>query len=667
MQELTLEQRRAIALAEARRRQAQAQGQGQPQRQVSTDPRDMIPTDEPGQGGFITREQSERQRQERLQGRAREYVREQPLAHPVSFQGLSQAFNMSDELMGAMASNRGLPGDVAADEQRQLVQNFRSQAPGQAALYEGMATLPLALFGGGGSSLGNAARVGAAYGAAAGAGEGETVPERMQNAAQGGAAGGVLGAVGQQAIRAGSAVLTPLARAVQRRLSGNSGNMTRAQRRAFAELRSAFRDDGMSGPQVREALQQYRDAGFDDATLLDAGGQNVQRLVRRAGTQGGPAGEDLQNLLQQRLDTQAERVGERLSSMMSGSGNYGQALRTQVTERARAAAPLYQQAFGDADNLVTISRAPVASVLDRAPSRALATARRLARLDGRDAGSLTGENVAVRDLHYLKMALDDIISSSRRGQNSIGNTQRAGLERLRGELLNAMPENYRAANNSFAGDSALIDAMRAGRTALRGDAEEVEALLSSASQGEREMFRAGLVRAAQEQAERAGDGSEVVRRIIGNRDRRRRLASAFDTPEEFDGFVNSLRAEQSRVTTARAVAPTTGSQTELRRNDAMDEAGNFLRDLSNADLGNAMTRVARGVGGNIGQRSRNATNQELVRMATAVRESADDNARQILLREVERAYGSEVAQRVNALASRALPAAAAGAATTVTQ
>lgn len=630
---------------------------------VSTNPQDMIPTDEPGQGGFITREQANQQAEAMRQRRSAEYGRDLPLAHPVSVQGLAQTFNMSDELVGLAAQSRGLPAGPAAEQERQRVQYRRDTAPLQTAVYEAAAAAPLALLSGG-SSLSGAARTGAAFGFAAGAGNGETTQERLGNAAIGGAVGAGVGAAGQAVASGIGRVSSPLARAVGRRLNGDGRNMTRAQRRAFAELRDAFQADGMNATQVRDALRSFQQSGFDDATLLDAGGQNVQRLVRAAGTRGGVAGENLQNLLERRLETQAQRVSDRLSSGLSRSGNFSQEVSDQVRQRAQQAAPLYARAFGDPAQPVTIPRENIQSVLDRVPRNASAVANRLARLDGRGVGSLADDAVQVQDLHYLKMGLDDLISSSRRGQNSIGNTQRAGLERVRRELMDAMPDDYRAANDAFAGDSALIDALRAGRTALRGDAEDVEAIVSGMSLGERQMFRAGLVRSAREQVERARDRTDIVSRVIGSQDRRRRLASAFDTPEDFANFEQSLRNEQARVRNARAVAPTTGSQTALREADLAEDAGGVLGDLSNMDFGNAAARVVRGVRGATDRQARRATDQELVRFATALQSRGSGPSAELLLQEVERRYGRETAQRVAAMAARAIPVAAPVAAST---
>lgn len=796
---------------------------------------------------------------------SRAYVENAPRSGPFSYvaTGLQEAFNASDELLatGARIDNfidNRLMGDRQPDAdprrvaeiERERLQRARAEQPLRQGLREGVGALPTALAGGAGFR--GAVAGGAAAGGTLGAFSGETAQERAVGAGAGAAVGGVLGAAADQAGRAIGRATSPLARAVQRRLSGEGGNMTRAQRRAFAELRNAFREEGMDGGQVRDVLRRYAESGFDDATLLDAAspGGPVQRAIRAAGTRGGDAGRQLESQLQQRLETQADRVGRQLSRRLSGAGDFTEQAEALVRERARRAAPLYRQAFfvdgprgggvgpedmarlsrqadmaapsvddalaaarqlrsggprqgetlsqlvrrmggvsddrgdilaaagspqraasivrasgrqiddlaqaaaeagffingrpsrrefldalsrdlsgdpvralddlsdfdragldqmrewferngvdwsntnerqlreqivqafapeeqasaGGADvarvlreqilsgadesaELVTMPRARVERVLVRVPRRARAVAERLARAEGRGLGSLDGDEIAVRDLHFVKMGLDDIISGSRRGQNSIGNTERRALMQVRDDLRQAMPQAYREATDAFAGDSALIDALEAGRSALRGDAEAVEGFVASMTDGERQMFRAGLVRAAREQVERAPDNSDVVRRVIGNEDRRRRLMAAFDDPVDFAQFEQALRNEQARVRNARFVAPSTGSQTAPRGVDAQEEGAGLLNDLLNFDFARALGRVGR-----VGRQAasgarRRATDRELIAIATRAQNAATPDAQALIIEQAAQEYGEEAAQRIRDLVvSGAIPA-----------
>lgn len=769
---------------------------------------------------------------------------------------LPRSFNFYDELTGAAASATslatGIPisGQAAAERQSQQVQQYREDNPARAMAEEVAVQLPLALTGIGAGARG-AALTGAAFGGLTGVGSGETTQERVV----GGAVGAGLGAgVGVGSHYAGNEIgrrAPQLARAMQRRISGSGGNMTRAQRRAFAEARSALQRDGLSRSEAEQALERLAQNGFDDVTLADIAppGGNFQRLIRAAGSRGGNAGRALEDQLQSRLESQADRVSQRLSQLLSGSEDFTAQSQELLQRRAERAGPLYRAAFyrsidrapglneitalsreadfyapsvddalaaarqlrrggpqrqetlsqfvrrmgGLADDrgdiaaaagsrqraasllrssgrqiddlaqaatesgyfptgrpdraefldalsndlsgrpvvpaddvssldraslnqtrewfernnvdwtnqnetelrrqiasafapqgqpsrsaadltaeaqaraqmgadqieqLVLVNRDQFNQVLGRVPRRAVAIAQRLARLEGRGLGSLDGDQIAVRDLHFVKMGLDDMIAGSRRGQNSIANTERRALIQAREDLLRSMPSQYREAMDAFAGESALIDALNQGRRALRGDSEGVEQALLAMTDGERQMFRAGLVRAAREQVERAPDGADVVRRIIGTEDKRRRIAAAFDDMGQYRQFEQALRNEQARVQNARFVAPSSGPQAAMRGIDAGQEGAGLLGDLLNLDFGRAALRAGRVGGQARRQAMRRATDDELIVLATRVRQQASPSTQAAMLDSIAQEYGEEAAQRVrNAVVAGAIPSA----------
>lgn len=319
MQELTLDQRRAIALAEARRRQAQAQ----PQRQTSTNPQDMIPTDEPGQGGFITREQWDAETEAmRLRGQPRQEraqrfrqdmggMIQNPLGYaanagvqffgnlssqPVGRANVGQALMQSapaamqtaqgatmgfgDEIVGGLsAAGAALTGGDSGQAYRQNTDAVRAEmaANRQAA--------PLSTFGAealGGAATGNVgsgfvrnastrlgmagrtAAVGAGYGAVTGTGEADGgVGQRAVGGAIGGTLGGVLGAGApltlEGGVRVGRAGLRLLDRAINSRGAGRE--MTRNQRRALNQLISEAEGAGRPPAEILRRIDELREAG----------------------------------------------------------------------------------------------------------------------------------------------------------------------------------------------------------------------------------------------------------------------------------------------------------------------------------------------------------------------------------------------------------------------
>ncbi|MCJ8334661.1 MAG: hypothetical protein MJH10_10510 [Epibacterium sp.] len=592
--------------------------------------------------------------------------------------GMAEAFNFSDEqaALGARVSNfydrvSGRdrvpldPSAVAEAERNRLEQARQEGGLGQ-TVREAAASAPTMFVGGAG--LGGAVRTGAAFGGLAGVGAGETPEDRLASGALGAGVGAVIGGAVQAGGDAVARGLSPLARSVQRRLSGDGRNMTRAQRRAFAELRQAFREEGMSGREAMDALRRYQDAGFDDASLLDLGspGGPVQRLVRATGTRGGQSGRELEGLLQDRLDSQADRVGQRLSRYLSNVDDFGEQSRELVRAREAASRPLYDEFRAMRPIRRNLRRGHGQSQTnDQALSAELDALfdtplfMRVARMAKSSAQTRDGVQVSIDGqvspdvLQRIYATLGEQIREARRaGRKTREGDLMALMTRYRDFLDNAYGGAHARARDAYAGETQLIDALERGRIAFRADAEDVAFDVSQMSDSERQMFRAGLVRAAREQVERTQDGGDVVRRVIGNEDRRRRLAAAFDTPEDFERFVGALRAEQSRVQNARFVAPGTGSQTQMRGADLEREASGTLGDLIRGDFLGAIGRV-----GYVGrdaarQAQRRATDQEITRIATAIQRQAAPEAQQVLLEQVAQEYGQETAQRVSALLGR---------------
>lgn len=99
-----------------------------------------------------------------------------------------------------------------------------------------------------------------------------------------------------------------------------------------------------------------------------------------------------------------------------------------------------------------------------------------------------------RTLDLMKQAMDDTISTA--PQQGIGATSRGASKGYLArfvEKLDGLNPDYKAARDSFAGDSAMKDALEEGRKLLREDAYAIGRKMGDMSESERQMTRLGAL------------------------------------------------------------------------------------------------------------------------------------------------------------------------------
>lgn len=589
-------------------------------------------------------------------------------------------FGFGDEVLGGIAGagrsafydiDPAQARDEATQQMRGQVDMARDMRPVSSMVLEGAgAAAPFVASGGATAApslLGAASTAlrtggtGLLAGGLTGLGEGEgNVLERMPSTAIGAAAGLGVGLLSPAAGAVASRVADPIARGVAQATSGIRATMTPGQRRGAEAARDALQEEGITFSDAQRRLESLRASGFDDATLADVGAPRgeLQRRIRAAGTRGGEAGRSLEGMFDRRLETQLDRVTNVIERTFGGSPNVTREVADLTRQRAERARPLYEAAFGSQDALVTVPRDQVGSILERTTARDLALARRLARREGRTL-TLQGQGpVSVQDLHYVKMALDDQIAS-------LGPVERRAVAGIKQDLMQAMPQTYRDAASVFAGDSATINAIEAGRRALRGDAEAVEAVASAMGPAERELYQVGIARAVLERVQGARDNTDFVSQVIGREDSRRRIRAAFDNDEAYEAFVSGLRAEQDRIRTARFLASSTGSQTAARQADLDVDPLDVAWSLARGRIGSLQGRVMATASKFGGQAMRAeqaaqrvATDADLVAITTRVMQENDPIMQEIIMREASEQFGQDAARAVrDAIRAGTIPAA----------
>lgn len=459
---------------------------------------------------------------------------------------------------------------------------------------------------------------GGGIGAVAGAGSAQGgLSQRATGAAEGGIGGAALGGA------------IPVVGTVARGLRGALAPATKAsaEKQAVRLIGTALQRDALAPADVAKEAVQF--AG-KPAILPDLGGENLLGLARAAQATPSRAKAALSEAVHGRSTEQLPRVSGDIEQALGLQRQDIHDLADRIIEaRKENAAPLYEEAYsaGPIDN-------PKINELLRRPAmqRALAAARVTARDEGVDIPATSilapfnppvkaadalasavhpAQGVDVRTLDYVKRALDDRISALyRKGANDKARV----LSNLRGQMLteldNTVPA-FKAARDQFAGDSALRDALEAGKNFLNSDPRLVDKAVKGLTEGERTMYRMGALDAVRQAMDKAPDGADLTKRVFGNTTKRDLFKALLNNDEAFNSLTQKMGAESRMVRTKNTIVG--GSPTARIEAELADMSGGDLGQLTAAGayaakgnlpmvavrLGNAINRRARGNAGKV--------------------------------------------------------------------
>lgn len=506
----------------------------------------------------------------------------------------------------AMAPRRGVADLVAGrpsayDESMQQQQQARQRYAEANPITAGAAELAGGVLGAG--KVGATARgaqgllralprlagVGAASGAVAGAGTanpGERVTGARDGAAIGAVAGGAIGAA--------TAGIGAVGRALRNALGLNptAGDDV---------VLAALRRDGMSPERAAAALADAP-AGTP-RSLAGVAGTNTQGAVSGAAMTPGAGQREAVEAATSRMDAAPERVRDALRES-TGPRQYAADLATEIKQQRWAkAGPLYDAAFANGQR---IGGDRVGNILaDPDVAAAYREAQKIAAREGVELAPVAAPDI--RTLDFVKRALDGEIDAGFRSGKNTANA--ASLKKLRNELVDIMdtqgPPEYRQARAAYAGDSEVLKAAEAGADAMSMPESTLKvALRSLKSDAERDAFRKAGLDAFMNKVAATTDGS-VVNGLINTPQKREVLKLLVDDPEQYALLSRRLLAEKSEAAALRRAAPTTGSQTALRGQDAGNIAGG-AQAAANAATGNVMGLMQQAMAW-IGQRSNGLT------------------------------------------------------------
>ena len=323
-----------------------------------------------------------------------------------------------------------------------------------------------------------------------------------------------------------------------------------------------------------EAIEKVRDAASRGSplTLADVSGENVRALAGSVTRRPGESRSFAQKFLQERdigsdpkmvgprtpaQRSAAERLDKELSETLSSSDKTAfRAAETLIEERSKSATPHYK----DMEALDNIWSPRLQEFLnDPTLKRGLARGYELERLDSLAAGrpfdptklgvNLDAEGNIVllkvpnmRVLDIGKRGLDAMIAGERNEITGKLSTMGRSLDQVRKAYLRELDELdttgvYRRAREAWAGPSASLDAIKAGKTAFTRSPEEIASEIAELSPVNQEFYRIGVADTIRTRLAKTGFSGDEAKAIIGNAWTRRQLEPVFPGPQEFERWL----------------------------------------------------------------------------------------------------------------------------------
>lgn len=399
------------------------------------------------------------------------------------------------------------------------------------------------------------AKVGATYGGVTGFGTGEGgFGDRAANAAIGAGAGAAVGAA-TPVIAQGLAHGWDVAK--------NLVGATDPDKTAQQLILRAMERDGMSPQDAAQRFQQWQASGAKPEALVDIGGENVRGLMRGAASVPGPAKEAAQTFIEQRQAEQGSRIAKDVADMISPNTDFAGTVDNLMQSRARMAQPIYEKAVNPAnlvpdDEFAKLAADPfIAKTIGQVRSDPLY-----------GMGEIPPNSMPVLDA--AKKQIDDAIGAAvRAGRNNEARLLGQKKDAIVSLADSAFPD-YAAARQAWSGPSQSMEAMDLGRSILKADADVTARQIAALPAGDKEFFRAGVVKAIKDTADKVQDGGDITKRIFGNKAIREKLAAAFDTPADFSAFENAIKREANMFATNQQIGPRQGSRTAVLESEMQD-------------------------------------------------------------------------------------------------
>ena len=511
--------------------------------------------------------------------------------------GQGAALGLGDEIEGGiMGLMPGTTVDKEIDRARQRVKMYEENYPERAI----PATLAGGLLTGGVGAaraaalkgapmlarMAQGAKTGALYGIAGGAGTAEGGFDLPGIANRG--TGGFYGALTGGGTGGAFPVVAAGGRAV---VDAARGSMPGAARKiAERNVQEAANYDNVTVDTARDILTRGPNvmAGADLADPRAMGLKNAARLA--ANTRGGVEG---LRFVGERADAQGQRIGKALEGGLPSKTLDDFLDETNELRRVSA-----EQNYGKFyDNPVQLDDKLKNYFADEDFQEAYKLAQTIARREGVSIPPLfemvDGNKVFAqpnaRMLDYIKQGMDALVDRTYRNEGgTLGRSLQKVRDNYRDHLDELMPD-YPKARSEYAGLSAAMEAAELGQKFITSPRKIGPNIFKRMGDHEKEAFKVGVAEELRMKINTSPDGTNIVRKIFGNPDARKRLELVFVNDEAFDAFRKTMENEAKMAATATRVLGVSSTAPMMADQRSLTDIGMQLGEA----LDNPMTGMTR--------------------------------------------------------------------------
>ena len=380
---------------------------------------------------------------------------------------------------------------------------------------------------------------------------------------------------------------------------------------------------GRLAGQDLSAIKENLAKSSDPTMLPDITGDEVKGLTRAVGAMTGGAKQLVSDALEGRSEGAVRRISQQLSKNISNVDTYFTSLDDMANARASIAAPMYKEAFSKNQNVMSseinrIINTPAGQSALKSAATKMQNDMTLLGVPDRElaeqaqlAGTYQPGGIAsgfkLRTLDYMKRALDDQIGAAQRVGESDNARILTGLKNQFVSALDKVDVTAKAGPNSFKPEGGLYArarkiysdsyslerAQEEGAQIFNKAPEEIAKFLKEATPAEKEAYRIGTRKAAQDIVNKTPDGADPAKRIFGNTQKRLQLQAAFGDSRHFQNFTRKMQEEIGYAQTKQKVLG--GSRTDIN----LADDGQFIQEAIKASHQGIVKTAAHAVANSI--------------------------------------------------------------------
>ena len=459
--------------------------------------------------------------------------------------------------------------DANMAEQRAVEDDFAARRPMMASGARGLGMAATAIAPAGAavqsSNVAMAAARAATAGAAMGYGYGMVdrgdLGERAAAANKGAMVGGVLGG----ALGAGGQALA-----------------NRATSRSERAVRGMARRSGQTAEGMRAAADDILGAGFEHPTVVDVVDESGRGVIRAAASRQTPAREGARNFAEQRAMDLPDRISRQARRTMSDDPRAPREIAAELAAQRSANA---NRNFGAvrSEEVVMAPETVQALRTDHAREAIREAVRRERDPEVRAALARLAADALDDPSTPITVGMADRISRVLNGKGretrdpDLAATLFSLADDVRRPTAAAQP-GYRAALDEFAAESRIMEAADRGEDFLKRNTDEFAAEVAGPGDPGNELARATARRAVERASgENVGSAPGVANRLAYAPEQRMRNAALLG--DDAPAFERGMATEARMVQNASDISPRTGSQTQLRSQDA-ESLAEGVRDVA---------------------------------------------------------------------------------------